>query len=48
MPEENKLIKYRTEYVRRKRFSARQLQIAAIIALVVVIGILLAVILTGL
>lgn len=48
MPEDQKYIKYRTEYVRRKRFSARQLQIVAVIALVVVIGILLAVILTGL
>lgn len=48
MPEDQKHIKYRTEYVRRKRFSARQLQIVAVIALVVVIGILLAVILTGL
>ncbi|MEV4901998.1 hypothetical protein AB0K08_11710 [Citricoccus sp. NPDC055426] len=47
MPEESKHIKYRTEYVRRKRFSARQLQIVAAVILVVVIGVLLGVILTG-
>lgn len=48
MPEEQKRIKYRTEYVRRKRFTARQIQIAVIIALAVIVGLLLVVILTGL
>ncbi|REE03763.1 hypothetical protein [Citricoccus muralis] len=47
MSEEQKRIKYRTEYVKRKRFSARQLQIAAIILTVVIIAVLLGVILTG-
>ncbi|XKH53526.1 hypothetical protein LG293_01785 [Citricoccus nitrophenolicus] len=46
MSEEQKRIKYRTEYVKRKRFSTRQLQIAAIILIVVVIAVLLGVILT--
>lgn len=46
MSEEQKRIKYRTEYVKRKRFSTLQLQIAAIILVVVVIAVLLGVILT--
>ena len=46
MSEDQKRIKYRTEYIKRKRFSTRQLQIAAIILIVVVIAVLLGVILT--
>ncbi|GAA1131486.1 hypothetical protein [Citricoccus alkalitolerans] len=48
MSEEQKPIKYRTEYVKKKRFSTRQLQIAAIILVAVVIAVLLGIILTGL
>ena len=46
MSEEQKRIKYRTEYIKRKRFSTRQLQIGAIVLIVVVIAVLLGVILT--
>ncbi|MGW9552380.1 hypothetical protein ACWG8W_15135 [Citricoccus zhacaiensis] len=47
MPEEEqKRIKYRTEYIKRKRFSTRQLQIGAIVLVVVVIAVLIGVILT--
>lgn len=47
MPEEEqKRIRYRTTYVQRKRFSTRQLQIGAIVLVVVVIAVLLGVILT--
>ncbi|MFC0250008.1 hypothetical protein ACFFIO_15980 [Citricoccus parietis] len=46
MSEEQKRIKYRTEYIKRKRFSTRQLQIGAIVLVVVIIAVLLGVILT--
>lgn len=46
MSEEQKRIKYRTEYVKRKRLSTRQLQIWAIVLVVVVIAVLIGVILT--